>query len=141
MRTLIVAPHPDDELLGAGGTLLRRVHQGGHVGWLLMTAITKERGWSDQRITQRTCEIQKVRQGLKIEPHHFYSLNFPTAELDQISMTDFVSNISKVFSDFQPDEVLYLILVMCIVIIVLFLMRLVRVQSGSVIQALESYDL
>ncbi len=76
MRTLIVAPHPDDELLGAGGTLLRRVSEGGNIGWLLLTAITKEGGWSDQRIAQRTREIEHVRQGLDIEPHHFYTLNF-----------------------------------------------------------------
>ena len=67
MRTLIVAPHPDDELLGCGGTLLRRVSEGGNVGWLLMTAITKERGWSDQRIDQRTREIEQVRQGLNVD--------------------------------------------------------------------------
>lgn len=106
MRTLIVAPHPDDELLGCGGTLLRRVSESGNVGWLLMTAITKERGWSDQRIDQRTIQIEQVMQGLNVEPHHFYSLNFPTAELDQISMTDLIGNISYVFRDFKPDEVL-----------------------------------
>jgi LmbE family N-acetylglucosaminyl deacetylase len=106
MRTLIVAPHPDDELLGCGGTLLRRVSEGSNVGWLLLTALTKERGWSDQRIIQRTAEIQQVRQGLKIDAHHFYSLNFPTAELDQISMTKLVGEISNVFIDFEPNEVL-----------------------------------
>ena len=106
MRTLFVAPHPDDELLGAGGTLLRRVGEGGNIGWLLLTEITKEGGWSDQRIAQRTREIEQVRQGLDVAPHHFYTLNFPTAELDQISMPDLVSKISNVFSDFKPDEVL-----------------------------------
>ena len=106
MRMLIVAPHPDDELLGCGGTLLRRASEGCNVGWLLLTAITKERGWSDQRISQRADEIQQVRKGLRIEPHHFYSLNFPTAELDQISMTKLVGEMSNVFSDFEPREVL-----------------------------------
>jgi LmbE family N-acetylglucosaminyl deacetylase len=106
MRTLIVAPHPDDELLGCGGTLLRRVSEGIKVAWLLMTAITKERGWSDQQIIQRTHEIQQVRQGLRIHPDYFYSLNFPAAELDQISMTKLVCEISNVFTEFEPTEVL-----------------------------------
>jgi LmbE family N-acetylglucosaminyl deacetylase len=39
MKSLIVAPHPDDELLGCGGILLKRVAEGKTVGWVLMTAI------------------------------------------------------------------------------------------------------
>lgn len=106
MRTLIVAPHPDDELLGCGGTLLRRVTEGGVVGWLLMTALTEEQGWSAERIHERTREINQVREGLRIESVHFYGLNVPTTELDQIPMTKLVGNISAVFSDFEPDEIL-----------------------------------
>jgi LmbE family N-acetylglucosaminyl deacetylase len=106
MRTMVVAPHPDDELLGCGGTLLRRVAEGGTVAWLLMTAITEKGGWSAERIQQRADEIDRVRAGLKIDPHHFYPLGFPTAELDRISMSMLVGKISEVFNDFQPNEVL-----------------------------------
>jgi len=106
MKTLIVAPHPDDELLGCGGTLLRRVAEGGTVAWLLMTAITEGAGWSVERIQQRAAEIDRVRKGLQVAPHHLYALGFPTAELDRIPMSILVGKISEVFVDFQPDEVL-----------------------------------
>lgn len=106
MKTLVVAPHPDDELLGCGGTLLRRVAEGGTVAWLLMTAITEEAGWTVERIQQRAVEIDGVRKGLQIAPHHLYALGLPTAELDRIPMGLLVKQISKVFNDFQPDEVL-----------------------------------
>jgi len=106
MKTLIVAPHPDDELLGCGGSLLRRVDEGGMVAWLLMTAITEGAGWSAERIQQRAAEIDQVRKGLQIAPHHLYALGFPTAELDRIPMGILVEKISEVFADFQPDEVL-----------------------------------
>lgn len=106
MKTLVVAPHPDDELLGCGGTVLRRVKEGGVVGWLLMSALTKERGWSDERINDRCIEIDQVRQRFSIKSSHFYALNFPTTELDQIPMTKLVGDVSAVFSDFQPEEVL-----------------------------------
>ena len=106
MKTLIVAPHPDDELLGCGGTILRRVAEGGTVAWLLMTAITKEAGWAVEKIQQRAAEIDRVRNGLDVAPHHLYELGFPTVELDRISMSLLVKRISEVFSDFQPDEVL-----------------------------------
>ena len=106
MKTLIVAPHPDDELLGCGGTLLRRANEGGTVGWLLMTAITKENGWSTERIDQRTLEIAQVREGLRIAHNHFYPLNFPAAALDQFPMSRLVGEISNVFSSFSPNEVI-----------------------------------
>jgi LmbE family N-acetylglucosaminyl deacetylase len=106
MKTLIVAPHPDDELLGCGGTLLRRASGGGTIGWLLMTAITKGSGWSSEYIDQRALEIDQICQGLHIAPHHFYPLNLPTAQLDQFPLSRLVGEISNVFSAFEPDEVL-----------------------------------
>lgn len=106
MKTLIVAPHPDDELLGCGGTLLRRIDEGGTVAWLLMTAITEGAGWSTERIQKRAAEIERVREGLQVTPDHLYAFGFPTAELDMVPMNILVGKISEVFADFQPDEVL-----------------------------------
>lgn len=106
MKTLVIAPHPDDELLGCGGTLLRRNAEGSTVGWLLMTAVTEQGGWSADRIAQRAQEIRQVREGLGIAAEHLYQLGFPTAELDQEPMDALVSRISEVLKHFQPEEVL-----------------------------------
>jgi LmbE family N-acetylglucosaminyl deacetylase len=105
VRILVVAPHPDDELLGCGGTLLKRVDDGNVVGWVLMTSIKAESGWNTERIEERNLEIQCVRQGLGISTDHFYNLGFPTSELDQISTNILVSTLSSVFKDFGPEEV------------------------------------
>lgn len=106
MRTLVIAPHPDDELLGCGGTLLRRQAEGGTIGWLLMSSITEGAGWSREQIEQRATEIERVREGLGVVPDHLYTLGFPTAELDMVSMSALVGRISEVFKTFQPEEVL-----------------------------------
>lgn len=106
MKTLVIAPHPDDELLGCGGTLLRRIAEGGSIGWLLMTAITEEAGWQPEKITQRTSEIQRVCQGLGVYPEHFFPLGFSTSELDSIPMSSMISRISEVFTEFEPEELL-----------------------------------
>jgi len=106
MKLLVVGTHPDDELLGCGGTILRRIAEGGTVGWLLMTAITEEAGWVRASIERRAAEIERVREGLGIKLEHFYSLGFPTAQLDQIPLATLVSRISDVVNDFQPEEML-----------------------------------
>ena len=36
-RILVIAPHPDDETLGCGGTILKNIKNGNQVHWLNMT--------------------------------------------------------------------------------------------------------
>jgi LmbE family N-acetylglucosaminyl deacetylase len=43
VKTLVVSPHPDDEMHAAGSALLRRKSEGEKVGWLLVTALTSSK--------------------------------------------------------------------------------------------------
>lgn len=105
MRILVVAPHPDDEVLGCGGTLLKKSSEGHIIGWLLVTTITDESGWSLEAISSRDKEIEHVRQDLKILPENLFKLGFPTSQLDEIPLGRLISSMSQVFKKFQPDEV------------------------------------
>ena len=67
MKTLVVAPHPDDELLGCGGTLLRRKGEGAYLGWLIVTGISQETEWSPAKVQEREEEIEQVSSGLGID--------------------------------------------------------------------------
>jgi LmbE family N-acetylglucosaminyl deacetylase len=102
-KTIVIAPHPDDEVLGAGGSLLRRKSEGVKVAWLIMTGITAEAGWNREKINQRADEIRRVTELFGFES--VFELNFPTTQLDQVPMSDLVAAISKVFKDFKPEEV------------------------------------
>ncbi|MBW0180981.1 MAG: PIG-L family deacetylase [Vulcanococcus sp.] len=105
MKSLIIAPHPDDELLGCGGTLLKRISEGKIVGWILMTAITTEKGWSNQQVEMRDGEINRVREGLGISANHLFRLDFPAAELDQVPASTLINSLARIFRDFKPEEV------------------------------------
>ena len=105
MKTLVIAPHPDDELLGCGGTLLKRSHEGGTIGWLLITALTPEAGWTQEQVLRRDHEIDQVRQGLGIQPENLYRLGFQTAQLDQVPTSELISGIGRIFQEFMPEEV------------------------------------
>lgn len=104
MKTIVIAPHPDDEVLGAGGTLLRRKAEGATVAWLIVTAITAEWGWSEEKIKQRADEIKRITALFGFDS--VFELNFPTTQLDQVPMSDLVAAVSNVFKIFEPEEVL-----------------------------------
>ncbi len=106
MRTIVVAPHPDDELLGCGGTLLRRSAEGVTVGWVLMTAMTESEGWSRKEIEQRESQIDLIGKGLGIANDHIYKLGIPTTKLDNQPMRNLIELLSVVFNKFSPNEVL-----------------------------------
>ena len=109
MRTLVVAPHPDDEILGPGGTLLRRKSEGSTVGWLVITAMESSRIEDQGQIQARQKEIDNVRSGLGINQKDTWFFNYPTTQLDTIPMGELVAAISRVIRDFQPEEIFVLV--------------------------------
>ncbi len=104
MKTLVIAPHPDDEVLGCGGTLLRRKAEGVELGWLIVTGIFEEHGWSADRVQQRDAEIVKVAE--LVEFDQVFNLRLPTTKLDRLPISDLIDRFSTVFKAFQPQEVL-----------------------------------
>lgn len=103
MKTIVIAPHPDDEVLGVGGTLLRRKAEGAKVAWLIVTAISIESGWSADKVRQRSDEINRVTELFGFD--EVFSLDFPTTQLDRVPMSDLVAEVSNVFRSFEPEEV------------------------------------
>ena len=103
MNVLVISPHPDDEVLGAGGTLLRRQEEGHHLGWLIVTRMCEGFGWTTEQIARRQNEIKKVKDIFKFE--YVLELEFPSTQLDDVPMSKIVDGVSKAFADFQPNEI------------------------------------
>ncbi len=101
---LVVAPHPDDETLGCGGTMLRHVEQGDTVHWLIVTHITEELGFESDRIEKREHEIERVAGRYGIEQP--INLGFSTTQLDIEPMRALVDAIGSAFHKIEP-EVIY----------------------------------
>ena len=100
--TLIVAPHPDDETLGCGGTLLREAADGNDIHWLIVTAMPAS-GYDAARIAAREIEIEAVSAAYGFKKAH--RLGFPTATLDSQADADLISAVAYVIKDVEPDTV------------------------------------
>jgi LmbE family N-acetylglucosaminyl deacetylase len=102
-RTLIFAPHPDDELLGAGGTLLRRKAAGGHLALALMTHIDAAHGWAAEVVANKESQIKEAAQFIGFDAVH--RLDFPSTRLDEVPLRLLVDAVSQVIKNYQPHEV------------------------------------
>lgn len=104
MKTLVIAPHPDDEILGCGGTLFRRKKEGGELAWIIVTSITTEGGWPSEQVKQRAQEIAKVADQLQFS--RVFNFGLPSTRLDTLPLADLVSRFSDAFNTFEPEEIL-----------------------------------
>lgn len=100
MKILIIAPHPDDEVLGCGGTISKHVNKGDEVYLCIVTkAYTPD--WSKEFIETRKREINESNNVLGIKKT--YLLNFPTVKLDTVPQKELNASISKVVKNVCPD--------------------------------------
>lgn len=103
-NVIIISAHPDDETIGAGGTLLKHKKNGDNIYWLNVTAIFESQGFSQEKIKQRSEEIKKVSDlyGFK----EVFLLDYPTMTLTSESILTLVPEISSIFNSVQP-EIIY----------------------------------
>lgn len=105
MRVLVVAPHPDDETLGCGGSLLRHKYEGDELYWCIVTTISKNLGWSQEAIKKRKNEIQLI--GKKYNFTDVFNFKLPTTKIDTLPISQLVQNISDVYGKIEP-EIIYM---------------------------------
>ena len=93
MKVMVVSPHPDDETLGAGGTLLRLKKEGHQIYWLNITDAKEKDGWSASFIKQRKEQIQSVCDFFEFDDT--FNLKFPPAKLEMLEKSILIQKIGS----------------------------------------------
>jgi LmbE family N-acetylglucosaminyl deacetylase len=102
-KILVVAPHPDDETLGCGGTLLKHAARGDKLYWMIMTEMDIADGWPPEKIVKRQRQIDAVAVAYGFAG--VYRLGFPAARLDAISFGKVFAAVADALRQAQPGTV------------------------------------
>lgn len=101
MKIMIVSPHPDDESLGAGGSILKLKKARNEVYWLNVTDAKTEHGWKEEFVEKRKIQIDRIREYFRFD--EFINLQFPPAKLNGSIKGELINAIGGAFDRIKPD--------------------------------------
>lgn len=102
MTVLVIAPHPDDEILGCGGVIAKRAEAGDDV-WVCIMSEGKRPMYSKEFIKEEFREMQIAHSNVGVG--HFIRVALPTARLDTIPQYKLNGILTDIVDTVQPDEV------------------------------------
>jgi LmbE family N-acetylglucosaminyl deacetylase len=108
-KVLVVAAHPDDEVLGCGGTIARLARSGHSVFVLILGEGVTSR--SDRRSRKNSLkEIRELRKAAGISAkvlgvEEVFFQDFPDNRFDSVDLLDIVKAVEKVKNAVNPEVV------------------------------------
>lgn len=102
-QMLVVAPHPDDEILGVGGTMARFVRAGGEVTVLTVSAHMPPL-FTPETHVQTIAEAQAAHAIIGVKESVF--LEYPAVLLQEQSLLEFNNRVLKITQEIKPDVML-----------------------------------
>ncbi|GJM24813.1 MAG: PIG-L domain-containing protein [Phycisphaerae bacterium] len=102
MTVLVIAPHPDDEVLGCGGVIRRFANEGHDVHVAIVT-----RGWAplfpEDQVAQVRAEAEAASKILGVHELHFMDL--PVTELAHLPEHELNGAMGRLIDQTQPNWV------------------------------------
>lgn len=108
-KILVVAAHPDDEVLGCGGTIARHAKEGAQVYALILgEGITsrfekRESGLGSNKLKALKNFVAAAAKILKIKKA--YTFDLPDNRFDSWELLDIIKLIEKVKDEVRPDAI------------------------------------
>jgi len=103
-RILVVSAHPDDEMLGCGGTLAKEIRRGSIVEILILGQGMMARNSSESDLEKLRKDSLKANEFLGVNRVEFH--DFPDNAFDTVRFLDIVRVVERKIKEFSPDIVL-----------------------------------
>lgn len=109
-RLLVVCAHPDDEVLGCGGTVRRRVDEGWDAACVILTGGVGGRHGADE--VETVAALQASLRQEAAAAHEVLGfgrvelLGFPDNRLDLVSRMDLARALKPLVAELRPDVIL-----------------------------------
>ena len=107
MKYLVIAAHPDDEVLGCGGSMAKWIKEGHEVHILIMaegiTSREKLRDKEKNRKEISTLSQSAVNSANVLGVNSINFLNYPDNRMDSVDLLDIIKSIEDYISKFKPD--------------------------------------
>lgn len=102
MKVLVIAPHPDDEVIGVGGTIAKRANEG-HKVYVCVVTKAGEPLFRSELVEQGRSECRQADSLLGVKETLF--LDFPAVMLETVPRYELNDQILKTIQMIKPDEV------------------------------------
>jgi N-acetylglucosamine malate deacetylase 1 len=107
---LIIAAHPDDEVLGCGGSIAKWVNKGHNIFSLIMaegaTSRDNERDQNSRRKDLKHLKKYAEQAGKLLGVKSVTLLDFPDNRMDSIDLLDVIKPIEKIIEKIKPSTIL-----------------------------------
>ncbi len=102
-KILVIAAHPDDEILGCGATVAKMVKEGSEAYVLLLSGGVTSRSPAFEREKIKELKLQtKAANGI-LGIKEVYSKDFPDNKFDSVALLDIVKAVEEVKEAVKPD--------------------------------------
>jgi len=100
-RVVCVAAHPDDEVLGLGGTLIRHANKGDEVFIIILSEGEEAKTDKTKRNISRKNNANKCSNIIGSNLYKIF--DYPDQKLDTVPILEIITNLENIFKELSPD--------------------------------------
>lgn len=105
-KVLVIVAHPDDEVLGCGGTIRKHVVSGDKVHCLVIgTGVTSRKGLSGEKGKVAQLRRGSLESAATLGIHRMIFRDYPDNSLDTVRLLDIIQTIEEVKDKYKPNIV------------------------------------
>jgi len=100
-KIMVIAAHPDDELLGCGGTLLKHSRKGDFIKTIILGQGMLSRGEDESILVKLRADAKQANDLAGVNELKFF--DFPDNAFDSVPLIEIIKTVEKEIDELEPD--------------------------------------